>query len=238
MRLILFDLDGTLLTAGGIGRQSTRDALESVFGTSGNLDEFYPGGRTQEAIFSDTLADAGLDGSEYLAKRDHLYQVFLDNFKKNLRRGNFHIGQLPGAAELINYLVGREAYTLGLVTGNHEVIARLKLQAAGLDPSAFLAGAFGHESADRSELVPLGKNRAEEISGFQFPGYYTIVIGDTTRDVLSARSVGATSFALTSGTDSREMLFDSGPDSIFDNLGEVLERFMFLDARTGGIDGI
>ncbi len=238
MRLILFDLDGTLLTAGGIGRSSTRHALESVFGTSGKLDEFYPGGRTQEAIFSDTLADAGLEESEFLAKRDHLYRVFLDNFKKNLSKGDFQIDQLPGANRLIDYLRGNEDYALGLVTGNHEVIANLKLQAAGLDPAAFLGGAYGHESADRSELVPLGKSRVEEVSGFQFPGYYTIVIGDTTRDVLSARSVGATSFALTSGTDSREMLLGSGPDSVFDNLDEVLERFRFLDGRTGGIDGI
>ncbi|MCJ7735568.1 MAG: hypothetical protein MUP11_13595, partial [Anaerolineales bacterium] len=60
MKLILFDIDGTLLFAGGIGRRSTKKALEMVFGTSGNLDEFYPGGRTQEAIFIDTLADAGI----------------------------------------------------------------------------------------------------------------------------------------------------------------------------------
>lgn len=238
MRLVLFDLDGTLLTARGIGRQSTRDALVSVFGTSGRLDDFYPGGRTQEAIFWDTLAAEGIIEKDYLANRDLLYSAFLENFKENLRTGSYQIDQLSGSDQLIKYLSEGDEYALGLVTGNHEQIAQLKLEAAGLDPSVFLAGAYGQESADRSDLVPLGKSRVEEISGVEFPGYYTIVIGDTTRDVISAQSVGAISFALTTGTDDHEMLLESGPDSIFDDLHDVLKRFKFLDDRTGGIDGI
>ena len=149
MRLVLFDLDGTLLTARGIGRQSSRDALEAVFGTSGRLDEFYPGGRTQEAIFWDTLADQGIVEKDYLANRDQLYQVFLENFKQNLTTGDYQIDPLPGANRLIKYLSENEDYALGLVTGNHQEIARIKLEAAGMDPSVYLAGAYGHESADR-----------------------------------------------------------------------------------------
>jgi len=125
-----------------------------------------------------------------------------------------------------------------LVTGNHEVIARLKLQYSGIDPADFLAGAYGQESADRSKLVPLAKERAEAVTGIEFPDYFTIVIGDTTRDVLSAQSVGATCFALTTGTDDREKLLAVNPDSIFDNLNDVLKRFKFLEGKTGGIDGI
>jgi len=238
MRLVLFDLDGTLLRAGGIGRRSTRFALQSIFGTSGNLDEFYPGGRTQEAIFMDTLADSGIEESSFLKKRDQLYQVFLDSFRGFLDQGDYEIEELPGAARLIEFLYGNPDYSLGLVTGNHEEIAKLKLQYAGLDPDVFLAGAYGQESGDRSDLVPLAKNRVESITGLEFPGYSTIVIGDTTRDVISAHSVQATSFALTSGTDDRDLLLTSRPDSIFDNLSEVLDRFKVLNERQGGIDGI
>ncbi len=187
MRLILFDLDGTLLTSGGIGRRSTRFALESVFGTSGNLDDFYPGGRTQEAIFIDTLADAGIGRDRYLEKRMDLYQVFIDKFQENLDQGKSQITGLPGANELIDFLDAYESFVLGLVTGNHTEIARLKLLHAGLDPDLFLAGAYGEESADRSDLVPLAKSRAEKITGQQFPDYYTVVVGDTTRDILSAK---------------------------------------------------
>jgi phosphoglycolate phosphatase len=238
MRLILFDLDGTLLTSGGIGRRSTRSALESIFGTSGNLDEFYPGGRTQEAIFIDTLADAGIGMDQFLERREEIYQIFLDNFQGILDQGEYQINALPGAIQLIDYLNSNESYVLGLVTGNHTEAARLKLLNAGLDPNVYLAGAYGEESANRSDLVPLAKDRAETITGREFPEYYTIVVGDTTRDVLSAISVNATSFALTTGTDERDLLQSVNPDSIFENLHQLLERFEFLEGRLGGIDGI
>jgi len=238
MRLILFDLDGTLLSSGGIGRRSTRLALESVFGTSGNLDEFYPGGRTQEAIFVDTLADAGIGLDQFHDKRDELYQTFLDNFQGILDQGDYQINTLPGAIQLIEYLNSKENFVLGLVTGNHTEAARLKMLNAGLDPNVYLAGAYGEESANRPDLVPLAKDRAETITGKEFPEYYTIVVGDTTRDVLSAKSVNATSFVVTTGTDERELLESVNPDSIFDNLHQVLERFEFLEGRIGGIDGI
>ena len=107
-----------------------------------------------------------------------------------------------------------------------------------MNPSDFLAGGYGHESADRSDLVPLAKSRVENILGTKFPGYRTVVIGDTIRDVLSAKSVDAASFALTTGTDNYDLLMSVKPDSIFADLHEVLERFEFLEGRMGGIDGI
>jgi len=238
MRLILFDLDGTLLTSGGIGRRSTRSALDTIFGTSGNLDEFYPGGRTQEAIFIDTLADAGIGMNRFLERRVKLYQSFLDKFQEILAQGEYQINALPGAIQLIEYLNSNESFVLGLVTGNHTEVARLKLLNAGLDPNVYLAGAYGEESANRSDLVPLAKIRVETITGKEFPEYYTIVVGDTTRDVLSAKSVNATSFALTTGTDQRDLLQSVNPDLIFENLHQLLERFEFLEGRIGGIDGI
>ncbi len=238
MKLVLFDLDGTLLKAEGIGRRSSRKALETVFGTSGNLDEFYPGGRTQEAIFVDTLAGAGIGGHDYLEKRDELYKIFLVSFQEYLRLGEHRIQQLPGANDLIRFLKRNTNHTLGIVTGNHQEIAKLKLQSAGLDPGWFLIGAYGQESADRSDLVPLAQKRAETITGKRFPEYRTIVIGDTTRDVLSAQSVGATSFALTSGTDDRELLSSVNPDYIFDGLQEVLDLFLLFEEKPGGTNGI
>ncbi len=127
---------------------------------------------------------------------------------------------------------------MGLVTGNHTEAARLKLLNAGLDPNVYLAGAYGEESTNRSDLVPMAKDRIETIIGKEFPEFYTIVVGDTTRDVLSAQSVNATSFALTTGTDDCDLLQSVNPDSIFDNLHQLLERFEFLEGRIGGIDGI
>lgn len=238
MKLILFDLDGTLLSAGGIGRRSSKIALEKVFGTSGNLDEYYPGGRTQEAIFVDTLADAGVAGSDYLEKRSELYEIFLDSFKEYLGQGEHQIQQLPGANELISFLRENTDHILGVVTGNHQEIARLKLQTAGLNPAWFLTGAYGQESADRSDLVPLAQSRAETITEKRFPRNFTIVIGDTTRDILSAQSVEATSFALATGTDDRELLKSVKPDYIFDGLSEIQDLFVLPGEKLGGKNGI
>lgn len=101
MDLVWFDLDEALLTAGGIGRHSTRKALEVVYGTAVILDELYSGGRTKEVIFADTLADSGIDGPAYQAKRDELYTKFLEDFKEKVGQGEHQIHQLPGANQLI-----------------------------------------------------------------------------------------------------------------------------------------
>jgi phosphoglycolate phosphatase len=221
MRLLLFDLDGTLLSTGGIGRSCTRKALEMVFGTSGNLDDFYPGGRTQEAIFLDTLLDAGLDFNDFLNKRDQLYQYFLSEFKSELSTNQYPVWALPGALELMENLSGSGEFLPGLVTGNHTEIAAIKLRAAGLDPEFFPIGSYGEESRHRPDLVRLAKQRAEDQSGVKFPGFSTVVVGDTTRDVLSAQASDALSIALTTGTDDRQMLEAVNPDQILDGLNEL-----------------
>jgi len=230
MKLVLFDIDGTLLQTGGLGRRASKQALEEIFGTAGRLDEFYPGGKTQEAIFRDTLSDAGIDKEYYEAKREALYQRFLDFFVIGLEKGEHHIKPLPGALALLDALGSNRATILGLVTGNHHYTAGLKLAAAGIDPDRFLVGAYGEESAERSRLVPLARERAEEAAGRCFAGKSVVVIGDTTRDVLSAASIGAVSIALTSGTDNKEQLESVDPDYIFEGLCNLQQ---ILDAIDG-----
>ncbi len=222
MKLILFDLDGTLLTTGGIGQRSSKKALETVFGTAKNLEKIYLGGRTQEAIFADTLKDAGIDQLDYQAKRDQLYDYLLKTFIDGIKNGTHSIKPLPGALEVVDVLRSNENISLGIVTGNHMDIAVLKLTQAGFNPGWFPVGAFGHESASRPDLVSMAQKRAEAKTGLNFPGKSTIVVGDTTRDVLSAKSVNAMSIALTSGTDTRQMLKAVKPDFIFDEIKEVL----------------
>ena len=218
MKLILFDLDGTLLTAGGVGRRSTRSALQAVFGSEGNLDRIYPGGRTQEAIFLDTLLDMGYSEEIFREKRVILYQHFLDRFREDIRKGNHQIRALPGAIELVENLVEKDGLTLGIVTGNHSQNARLKLEQAGFQPKHFRVGAYGEQSAHRPDLVPIAQEQAIQLTGRVFSGKSIVVVGDTTRDVLSGKSVGAQTVALTTGTDDREQLEAVDPDHILDNL--------------------
>jgi phosphoglycolate phosphatase-like HAD superfamily hydrolase len=218
MKLLLFDLDGTLLKAGGIGRRSTRIALEALFESAGNLDYFYPGGRTQEAIFLDTLLDMGISRQDFAKARDELYKVFLTQFREGVQTGKHGIEPLPGAIDLISDLSRNQDMILGIVTGNHTENARQKLVLAGFDPEWFSVGAFGEEEYHRPDLVPLAKSRALEITGKEFPDKTTIVLGDTTRDVLSAKSAGAVSIAVTTGTDDHDLLASVEPDYILDGL--------------------
>ena len=240
-KLLLFDLDGTLLKAGGIGRRSTREALEAEFKSAGNLDLFYPGGRTQEAIFLDTLLDMGYSREDYFRSRDMLYGTFLEVFRRGIRSGNHGIRPLPGAFELISDLSHNPDMILGIVTGNHTENARQKLVLAGFDPDWFAIGAFGEEEYQRPDLIPLAKSRACDLTGYEFPGKTTVVIGDTTRDVLSAKAANAFCIALTTGTDDRNMLESVNPDLILDDLmdrSRLLDIFMEPTVQEGGIDGL
>lgn len=230
MHLVLFDIDGTLLLTGHMGQTSASEALLKVFGTFGRMDDFYPGGRTIEGIFLDTLNDAGFSEDDYLKKRDDLYDDFFSKFQKRFDSGEHHVYPLPGALDLLEEMRVRNDFLLGLVTGNHKFTAQLKLQAAGIDPGWFKVGAFGNESHDRSDLLPLAQERAEKMTGLKFPGKLTIVVGDTTRDVNSAKSVGARSIAVATGTDGWELLESAEPDCIFPDLVD-------LQAVLDGISG-
>jgi len=229
MYLVLFDIDGTLLRTGGIGQASAKEALVHVFGTSGRIDQFYPGGRTIEGIFVDTLQDAGFDESVYLAERERLYKVFFSIFQKNMEKDRDQVYPLPGGRALLKSLSARKEVMLGVVTGNHQLTANLKLSAAGFDPKTFKVGAYGNESAVRADLIPLVQERAEGITGQLFPGRSTVMIGDTTRDVMGAKEAGAQSVAVTTGTDDREMLASVQPDYILpglENAQDVLEELI------------
>lgn len=218
MRLVLFDIDGTLLLTGGIGQRSARASLEWVFGTAGRLDEFYPGGRTIEAIFRDTLLDAGISMEDYSLGREKLYSYFLEEFIDRMGKDQHKIRALPGTLALVQALAERDDVILGLTTGNHERTARYKLSAAGFDLNNFKVGAYGDESAHRPDLIRMAKERAEALTGQSFDGRRTVMVGDTTRDVLSAREAGAVSIAVSSGTDTSGLLERVLPDHLLPTL--------------------
>lgn len=214
-RLVLFDIDGTLLRTGGVGQASTRIAMERVFGTAGNLPEFYPGGRTMDAILYDTLLDARIRPEFIFAGRKLFYAEFISAFVSKIKNGGFSVRACPGSLKLVNQLRTHDEIVLGLLTGNHRKTAELKLAAAGFDIEHFLVGAYGHESADRGLLASLAKDRAFKQVGKHFLPAEIVVIGDTTRDVASAKDTGAKSIAVATGTDDIKMLRAADPDRLF-----------------------
>ena len=154
-----------------------------------------------------------------------MYADFFGEFKRRLDIGDHNIHPLPGAEALLEALRPLEDVVTGLVTGNHQVTARLKLSCAGFDPGMFQVGAYGDESVHRPDLVRMAQSRAAELTGVSFAGRRTVMIGDTGRDVASAKEHGAVSVAVASGNETKEVLEIAAPDHLLPDLSD-LEQLM------------
>ena len=215
-RLILFDIDGTLLSAGGAPRRAFRRALAEFFGTEGAAatDDFS--GRTDPQIVYDLMTAAGF-GDGHIAERiAAVFERYVAGLAAELETETGH-RLLPGVAELVPRLAEDPRVVLGLVTGNVETGARLKLAHFGLW-DRFRVGAFGSDDRERDRLPPIAVERARELTGRSFAGEEVVVVGDTPADVRCARAVGAIAVAVATGPPGREALAASDPDFLLDSL--------------------
>jgi phosphoglycolate phosphatase-like HAD superfamily hydrolase len=220
-RLILLDIDGTLLRSQGVGRESTRLAMLEVFGTEARLASHIFGGKTDWQTLVELLAEHDHDmasiGGQMAAYETaiarHLTVLLTDSI----------VTPCPGAPEAVAALRSDPANLLGIVTGNVRTTAPLKLQAAGYDPAWFPVGAFGSEALDREALPALAIQRATEYSGVTFEPRDVWVVGDTARDISCARAVGARAVAVCTGFEPRDELIAAGPDHLLDDLSGLLD---------------
>ncbi|HET6342587.1 MAG TPA: HAD family hydrolase [Gemmatimonadota bacterium] len=215
-RLILFDIDGTLLTAGGAPRRAFRRALTEFFGTEGAAatDDFS--GKTDPQIVYDLMTAAGF-GDNHIAERiAAVFESYVAGLAVELETETGH-RLLPGVSELVSRLAEDPRVVLGLVTGNVETGARLKLNHFGLW-DRFRVGAFGSDDRERDRLPPIAVERARELTGRSFVGEEVVVVGDTPADVRCARAAGAISVAVATGPPGRDTLAASDPDFLLDSL--------------------
>ena len=228
-KLVLFDIDGTLLISKGIGRRSIKEALISSYGTGGSIDTCDVGGRSYLEIVKDALSGTGVTNDQITQKWVSFNQQVLDAFRKNLQEDQGLIVPLPGGIRLVNTLCDRPGMILGLITGNPAGISWLKLKAAGYKKEQFKINVFGDEATTRSGLVTLARQRAFRIYGNAFPGKQTIIIGDTLKDVACAHQSNARSIIVLTGYDTQEILKASRPDFIFNDLTdtESIEKALF-----------
>src|SRR6185436_6515385 len=175
MRLVLFDIDGTLITDGGAARAAYAAALEATYGYRGDLRRYDFSGRTDPQITHMVLGDAGLSAEEIEARMDGLWIVYLEHLAANAP-GRVRV--LPGVLALLDALAADEGVTLALLTGNIEPGARLKLAGADLN-RYFPFGAFGSDSPQREELPPIAVARASAITGTDVRGRDVVIIGDS-----------------------------------------------------------
>jgi phosphoglycolate phosphatase-like HAD superfamily hydrolase len=219
VRLVLFDIDGTLITARGAGRRALKRALLAVFGTAEGLEGYDMSGKTDPRILFEVMESAGLDRAAVKPRLDEFYEAYARTLTEEIGDGR-DIVTMPGVAALVRRLDQEGDILLGLLTGNIEQGARIKLAPTGLLPY-FLLGAFGSDDPDRRCLPSLAARRAHALRGYAFRPEEVIVIGDTPHDIDCARAFGAVAIAVATGRFSRPQLQRDSPDLLFDDFSDV-----------------
>ncbi|HXG58953.1 MAG TPA: HAD family hydrolase [Thermoanaerobaculia bacterium] len=217
-RLVLFDIDGTLISDGGAAREAYAEALARVYGYEGDLDRYDFSGRTDPEITRMVLGDAGYDRELVEARMPALWDIYLAELERNATPGR--VRALPGIEQLLRAIVARDDVLLGLLTGNIEPGARIKLAAADLN-RYFPFGAFGSDSARRNELPPIAVERASRLEGHRFEGRDVVIIGDSIYDVRCGVPHDATTIAIASGKTPAAILRAENPHHFFVSAEDV-----------------
>ncbi|HEY6065181.1 MAG TPA: HAD hydrolase-like protein [Thermoanaerobaculia bacterium] len=216
-RLVLFDVDGTLLSAGRAARESILAALSSVLGWEGSADGNDFSGKTDPQILRELVADA-VGATRFETTLPDVLDRYVEELGRRLRPEA--VVPKPGIPRLLERLAREPRVTLGLLTGNIERGARMKLEPPGFN-RYFPFGAFGDDSADRYRLPAVAAARARERTGREFSGGSVVIVGDSIHDVLCGRSLGARAIAVATGPTTAERLAAERPDALFSDFGDV-----------------
>jgi phosphoglycolate phosphatase len=221
MRVLLWDLDGTLVRGKRFGafKDYTVPMLETVFGTAGCLHDLVVNGMTDLQIVEEALRSEGITREHINSRRDELLTCYMDEMKRATGNGQQTLEAMPGAREVLQAVNENPRYGSALLTGNIEPAARLKVELTGLDGFFPLPGAFGNESFDRRDLPAIAAQRINEHLGAQLQPEQFIVIGDTPNDIACARHFGARVVAVATGrVHSAEELRGHEPDALIPDL--------------------
>lgn len=229
---VFFDIDGTLLETAGAGRTALSMALLRVFGTTGKVDGYHFHGRTDPQIVIDLMTGAGLSAEHVRARLPAVWPVYLAELERELetRRGTGRVRPLPGVVDLLAALEARGDVALGLLTGNIEEGARLKLAAAGLR-MPFDLGGYGSDSAERVEIARVAVRRSRGSGGSR----HVVVVGDTPADIACARAIAASALAVATGRHGLAELAEAGADAVLPDLSDtsgVVALLLSLSGRT------
>jgi len=224
MKLVLFDIDGTLLWTDGAGRRAIQRALVDEAGTAGPIESYPFDGKTDPQIVRDLLSLAGHAGAESATVIQAVCRRYVDHLRTELERPTQTTRLMVGIADLLVALEPHEAdrrALVGLLTGNVAPGAALKLRSAGLDPARFRVGAYGSDSARRAELPAVAAARAAALTGASFAGTDVIIVGDTPDDVACGRPIGARSVAVATGSYDVAALRATGATYVFETLADT-----------------
>lgn len=208
--LFAWDIDGTLLSTGGAGKTALNRAFLQLYGVESAFDKVIFHGRTDSGIIAETFKLAGLSFTPQMI--EDLKARYFPCLEDNLQSSRHVMTRFPGVQDSLD--LAKEFGHMGILTGNWEGGAKRKLAAAGYDCD-FVVGAYGEDSPDRDDLVPILCERARE-GGLDFE--QVVVIGDTPADIACARAGGALAVAVATGWHSYEELKIAGPDLLLKDL--------------------
>jgi phosphoglycolate phosphatase-like HAD superfamily hydrolase len=221
--LVLFDVDGTLIDTAGAGRRAIERAFERVHAVDlrgGRPDGVRYAGMTDPIIFRNLGLALGVDERRQRERWAELLETYLAALEDEMERSAASRRVLPGVPELLEALSGRHGIYLGLLTGNLEAGARIKLSPFGLN-RYFSGGGFASDHPERPEIARLARDKLSRAFDVRFSSDRVVVVGDTEHDVTCARANGFRAVAVESGWVPREDLQRSNPDALFEDLSDL-----------------
>lgn len=219
-RLLLFDIDGTLLSTEGAARRAFERGLNDVYGTAGPIAHHSFDGKTDPQIARELLAAAGIPDSDIDRGLSALWQAYLDELAVEMSHSEYRTRVYPGVPELLTALGREPAVILGLLTGNVARGAALKLSSAGLR-DYFSFGAYGSDCEQRTELPQVALDRARDVTGRSFEGSDVVIIGDTPADIRCGEALGVFTVGVTTGRHQRGELLAEGADVVFEDFSDT-----------------
>ena len=224
IRLILFDIDGTLLDAGGLSRRSFLCTVGQFAALKAAPERSSFAGKTDPQIMRELLLQNGLSTEQTDRVLGEALESYQSHYLSHFRDAG--IKPLDGARDLIERLaaIAPDRLTLGILSGNMEALVPPKLEAAGIPASSFDIGSFGSDDADRDKLPAIAVQRAERFLGASILPREVAIVGDTPRDIGCARHFGAVSIAVATGDYTVGQLKAAGPTYVLGSLltwGEV-----------------
>lgn len=228
-RLVLFDIDGTLLLTAGAGRRAITAALNDEVDDPTAFTGIRFDGKTDPQIVAEMLAAAGQVESRDSDRVRRLCERYLGLLASELERPANRTTLMPGVEPLLDRLEAVPGVLLGLLTGNLAEGAALKLRAGGIDPARFRVGAFGSDAAHRPHLPEIAARRAEPFFGRIPRGPEVVIIGDTPADIRCGSDIAARAVAVATGAYSVADLAACGPHAVFEDFSDterVLEAIL------------
>jgi phosphoglycolate phosphatase-like HAD superfamily hydrolase len=219
-KLVLFDIDGTILWTDGAGRRAVFGALVEHFGVVDPGDHRFDV-KTDPQIVRELLKKAGVSDADIDARLNRILERYYALLREELDGADHREHVFPGVHELLDELEGRDDVVLGLLTGNIEAGARAKLTAVGIAPHRFVVGAFGSDHHDRPELPEIARRRAEKVLGHPIAGRDVVVIGDTPADVACGVGIGARAIGVATGRYSVDELRACDAAAVFADLSDT-----------------